>query len=473
MCSNRVQALRSASPIAPPSLWIRDRRQEYNIGLGRDRDSSSGRGREGPGDDNPHAILAAMSRARTTRAAAGLLSILLFILSVAVVCLLPPPLAVAATTTTTVLAAPPAISGSDDTIGTPPAIKGKAAILIDAADGRVIYAYNADARRAMASTTKIMTGILSIESLPLDRVVTASKKAADVGESEIGLAAGEQMKVQDLLYALMVQSANDVAVDLAEASAGSVSAFVAKMNEKAAALGLTNTHYTNPHGLDQTGHYSSARDLASLARYAMQNPLFRTLVSTETTAIPWPGHPTERSLKNHNLLLGKVDFVTGVKTGFTNDAMMCLVSSGTQDGTSLIAVVMGSQSWDAVDSSSVDLLEYGFSQYHQEVLTTKGAVLREVPVPYHYQQTLPLAADSGFSISVFGNEQVQQVVEVTQPIKLPVDEGAALGTVRYTVGGRPAGEVKLVAIHSVGPATLGVRLRYLWDRMLASVRNLI
>ena len=205
----------------------------------------------------------------------------------------------------------------------------------------------------------------------------------------------------------------------------------------------------------------------------MQNPLFRTLVSTETTTIPWPGHPTDRTLTNHNKLLGKVDFVTGVKTGFTNDAMFCLVSSGTRNGVSLIAVVLGSDSWDAVDSTNVALLEYGFSQYHQEVLTTKGAVVREVPVPYHYQQTLPLATEAGFSLSVFGDEQVQQVVEVNESITLPVDEGAALGTVRYTVGGRPAGEVKLLATRSVGPATLGVRLRYLWDRLLASVRNLI
>jgi serine-type D-Ala-D-Ala carboxypeptidase (penicillin-binding protein 5/6) len=242
------------------------------------------------------------------------------------------------------------------------------------------------------------------------------------------------------------------------------------MNEKAAALGLTNTHFANPHGLDQTGHYSSARDLATLARYAMRNQLFRTIVSTETTAISWPGHPTDRTLTNHNKILGKVDFVTGIKTGFTNDAMFCLVSSGTQDGASLIAVVLGSDSWDAVDSTSEALLEYGFSQYHKEVLTTKGAVLSEVPVPYHYEQTLPLVADEGFSVSVFGDQQVQQVVKVTRPLTLPVDEGAALGTVKYTVGGRPAGEVKLLATRSVGPATLGVRLRYVWDRMLASIR---
>ena len=430
-----------------------------------------------------------MSRARTTRAAAGLLSILLVIFSVLVVCLPAPSFAAAATTTstttTTLPAAPSATSvpstavapsvsvGGTDTIGAPPSIKGKAAILIDESDGRVIYAYNADARRAMASTTKIMTGILSIETLPLDRVITASKKAAAVGESEIGLVPGEQMKVRDLLYALLVQSANDVAVDLAEASAGSESAFVAKMNEKAAALGLTNTHYANSHGLDQTGHYTSARDLASLARYAMQNPLFRELVSTATTTIPWPGHSTSMTLKNHNRLLGKVDYVNGVKTGFTDDAMFCLVSSGTLNGTSLIAVVLGGDNWDAVDSTSTALLQYGFSQYHQEVVTTKGAVVRDVPVPYHYQQTLPLATDAGLSLSVFGKDRVQQVVEVTHPLTLPVQEGATLGTVRYTVAGRPVGEVKLVATRSVGPATLGVRLRYLWDRLIASVRDLI
>ena len=414
-----------------------------------------------------------MSRARTTRAAARLLSILLFILSVVCVGVLPVPPVAAAATTTTVLAAPPASGDDGGAIGSPPTIKGKAAILIDAADGRVIYEYNADQRRAMASTTKIMTGVLAIETLPLDRVVTASRKAADVGESEIGLVAGERLTVQDLLYALMVQSANDGATALAEASAGSVSAFVTKMNEKAVALGLTNTHYANPHGLDEKGHYSSARDLANLAKYAMRNEVFRRLVGTATTTIPWPGHTTDRTLKNHNHLIGKVDFVTGVKTGFTNDAMMCLVSSGTQRGVSLVAVVLGADNWDAVDSTNKALLEYGFAQYRREEQTTKGSIVREVPVPYHYEETLPLAAETGLSLAVYRNEQVKQVVELTEPITLPVEQGAALGTIKYTVGGRPAGEVKLVATRSVGPATLGVRLRFLWDRLLASVRDLV
>ena len=201
-----------------------------------------------------------------------------------------------------------------------PAVGGAAAILVNMEDGRVLYEKNADARRAIASTTKIMTGTVALESLPLDRIVTASKHATDAGESEIWLEPGEKLSVEDLLYGLLIKSGNDAAVALAEASAGSEKVFVEKMNAKAAELGMKNTHFSNPHGLDGKDHYSSARDMSILGRYAMQSEMFRTVVGTAKTTIPWPGHTYDRTLTNHNTLVGKVSYVTGIKTGYTGKA---------------------------------------------------------------------------------------------------------------------------------------------------------
>ncbi|MCZ7662199.1 MAG: D-alanyl-D-alanine carboxypeptidase [Thermoleophilia bacterium] len=348
--------------------------------------------------------------------------------------------------------------------GQPPEIGGVSAILVDMDDGRVIYEKNADERRSTASTTKIMTGILSLETLPMDRMVTASKKAADVGESEIWLEPGESLSVSDLLYALLVRSANDAAVALAEASAGSLEGFVQKMNEKAISLGLKNTHYANPHGLEAKEHYSSARDLAALARYAMRNEEFRRLVSTVTATIPWPGHEYKRTLHNRNDLVGETPFITGIKTGYTGKAGYCLVGSGARDGVSLISVILGEPTKESVDDDTVKLLEYGFAKYQRVVLTDKDLPVAEVDVPYHFSGKLPLLTDRRLVRTVYADDPVEQTVTVVDQLELPVEKGQTLGKVVYTVGGRPAGEVELVAGTAVEKATLAVKLRFLWDR---------
>ena len=161
------------------------------------------------------------------------------------------------------------------------------------------------------------------------------------------------------------------------------------MNAKAAELGMKNTHFTNPHGLDNKDHYSSARDLSILGRYAMQNELFRTIVGTAKTTIPWPGHTYDRVLKNHNTLVGKVPFVTGIKTGYTGKAGYCLVASGTRDGVSMVTVILGEPTKAAVDTDTHKLLEYGFGKYRQVVLAEKGAEMAEVDVPYHFHERCP------------------------------------------------------------------------------------
>ena len=261
----------------------------------------------------------------------------------------------------------------------PLVIHAKAAIVIDMDSGQILYSHNANARRAIASTTKIMTTILTLETLPLDQVVTVSARAANVGEQSLGLKAGERLTVEQLLYGALVHSANDAAFALAEACGGTMEAFVRRMNEEASQLGLSNTHYVNPDGLDAVGHYSSARDLATLARYAMQNPEFRKIVSTVNYSLTLPGKSQPFVFRNVNKLLGSVSWVTGIKTGSTNDAGFCLVASGTQDGTSVISVVLGEPSWTPTWVDSKALLEYGFEQEQAASILRAG-----VSIPPRY-----------------------------------------------------------------------------------------
>lgn len=346
-----------------------------------------------------------------------------------------------------------------------PAIGEAAAILVNMEDGRVLYEKNADARRAIASTTKIMTGTLAIESLPLDRIVTASKHATEAGESEIWLVPGEKLSVKDLLYALLVKSGNDAAVALAEASAGSEKAFVERMNAKAIELGMKNTHFSDSHGLDRPGHYSSARDLSILGRYAMQSEVFRTVVGTAKTTIPWRGHPYDRVLENHNTLVGKIPYVTGIKTGYTGKAGYCLVASGTRDGVSMVTVILGGRTKASVDKDTQKLLEYGFSRYRRVVLAKKGAEMAQVDVPYHFHERLPLVTYAQLETTVRIGEKVGRTLSVQSDLTLPVTAGDVVGTVAYQIEGRAAGKVDLVATRSIEKPTLGVKLRYLFDRV--------
>jgi D-alanyl-D-alanine carboxypeptidase (penicillin-binding protein 5/6) len=206
-------------------------------------------------------------------------------------------------------------------------ISAKAAILMDEESGRVLFAENAEQRLPQASLTKIMTALLVIENGDLHKDVVISKNAEETGESSIWLEEGEVLSRNQLLYALMLPSANDAAVALAESVAGSEQEFVSQMNERARELSLKNTHFANPHGLDAEGHYSSAFDLASLTREGLEDPLFRDVVTTKEMSIPWPGHDWERALINRNQLLNRYQGSRGVKTGYTSNAGCCLVGA--------------------------------------------------------------------------------------------------------------------------------------------------
>jgi D-alanyl-D-alanine carboxypeptidase (penicillin-binding protein 5/6) len=230
------------------------------------------------------------------------------------------------------------------------------AIVIDGATGRTLYEKNSEAPQFPASTTKIMTALLVIEEGELDREVEVTMEDSKVGESSLEIKPGDRFTRRQMLYGLMLKSANDVAHALGRDNSGSIAAFAEKMTRRANELGATSTHFTNPHGLHDVAHYTTPHDLALIARAAMQQPLFREIVATQRH--PWVTDLAVRELYNHNRLLGRFDGCTGVKTGFTRPAQQVLVSAALRENREVIAVVMHTNK-PGIWEDSMELLTYG------------------------------------------------------------------------------------------------------------------
>ncbi|HZD38857.1 MAG TPA: hypothetical protein VE664_09470 [Actinomycetes bacterium] len=249
----------------------------------------------------------------------------------------------------------------------PPRVKAGSVLLADEETGQVLFDRAERQPRAMASTTKVMTGLLALEHLDPRRTVVIGTEPTTVGEESLELRKGERLTVHQLLLGLLVKSANDAAVALADAVDGSEAAFVRRMNSKAAELGLRDTHYVTPYGLDRPGHHTSARDLARLWEVAMRRVDFRALVSTRSARLPGPAR--FRKFTNTNQLLGSYAWAVGGKTGFTNDAGRCLVASASRGGRRLVAVALGSP--DAFSDVRA-LFEYGFTAFDWVRLAQRG-----------------------------------------------------------------------------------------------------
>ncbi len=314
------------------------------------------------------------------------------------------------------------------------AISAKRAILLDAQTGRVLYERNADERGLIASTTKIMTALIVCEQCNVLDRVRIPKQAVGIEGSSIYLKEGEVLTVQELLYGLMLQSGNDAAVALAIYCGGTVEGFVQLMNDKAHALGLSNTHFENPNGLDSPAHYSTAADLAALTAYAMENPIFRQTVSTKTVTMG------TRRLKNHNKLLWQVDGADGVKTGFTRAAGRILVSSAERDGRRLIAVTMNDPD-DWKDHKA--LLEDGFARYHTVKIVSAGDCLGTRTVASGEQTQVELIAKEDFFYALAEDETPQIVLQNPQFVYAPVVQGQDAGVAHICLGDKAVGAVKL------------------------------
>lgn len=314
------------------------------------------------------------------------------------------------------------------------ALSAQKAILMDAATGRVIYAQNADDRSLIASTTKIMTALIICEQCNVLDRMRIPKEAVGIEGSSMYLQEGEVLTVQELLYGLMLHSGNDAAVALAIYCGGTVEGFAQLMNDKARVLGLRNTHFENPNGLDAPGHYSTAEDLAILAAYAMENPIFRKTVSTKSIKIG------QRYLRNHNKLLWQVEGAEGIKTGYTRAAGRILVSSAARDGRRLIAVTINApDDWN----DHAALLNRGFSDYSCRRILCAGDTVGTVEIAGGQAGTVELLAAQDFIYALTQEEQVELVIPGPGFVYAPVAQGAEAGFAHVCIDGKSVGKVPL------------------------------
>ena len=326
-----------------------------------------------------------------------------------------------------------------------PAIQAGAAILMDAQTGTVLFEKASHQRRAVASTTKIMTALLALEAGGLDQPVTMSRSAAQVSGSSLHLREGETVRMDDLLTALLLGSANDAAVAIAEHMAGSVEAFADEMNARARELGARDTHFVNPHGLHEPDHYSSAYDLALITRAAMEYPRFRELVQAKTAEIGlYGGAEGRRSIANHNKLLWRSQFVDGVKTGYVKESGPCLVASATRDSWQLIAVLLDSP--EAYEEA-LCLLDYGFSTYRRRAYARDGDALGRVRVRGSIRRTVPAVCEETLAaVAGPGLADDAPRLEVTlKDLRAPVARGDVVGEARLVARGRVLARSPLVA----------------------------
>lgn len=245
-----------------------------------------------------------------------------------------------------------------------PKLNAKSAIIFDRETKTVLYEKNSKEKRPMASTTKIMTAIVTLENADLGKIVTISRKAAGTGGSRLGLKVNDKITLEHLLYGLMLCSGNDSAVAIAETVGGSVEGFASMMNKKAKELGLTNTNFVTPHGLDNSNHYTTALELAKLTDYALKNKKFASIVNTKNYTVYINEYP--KQLNNTNELLGNMEGVNGVKTGFTNGAGRCLVTSCTRNDKQIITVVLGDDTKKMRTTDSIKLIEYAFQNFEDK-----------------------------------------------------------------------------------------------------------
>ncbi|HOV80340.1 MAG TPA: D-alanyl-D-alanine carboxypeptidase family protein [Bacillota bacterium] len=331
-----------------------------------------------------------------------------------------------------------------------PELVGEAAVLLNVKNGQVLYEKNSRSGVYPASTTKILTAVIALEKGNLNDLVSITPEASNVEGSAIGLQAGEKVSLEDLLYALMLNSGNDSAVAIARHVGGTVENFVAMMNDKAAGLGALNTHFSNPNGLPDPGHYTTAYDMAIITRYAMQNPEFRKMVSTKVKIIHRDDADAQTYLENHNRLLWNYEGAIGVKTGYTEEARQCLVSAANRQGRELIAVVMKSEGADIWEDTK-KLLDYGFGEFYCLSLTEAGKHVDEVPVKFGVTRSVPVQTGNSlfYDFPLGQRPEVKQEAIFRDNLAAPVRAGEKMGELVFSAAGRELGRVDLLAQREV------------------------
>ena len=329
--------------------------------------------------------------------------------------------------------------GNDDALGLS---AQHACLYIPEAD---ITAYDiaSNEKHSMASTTKIMTALIALENSKLDRIVTVSEKAVGIEGSSIYLKGGDRYTMNDLLYALLLQSANDAACAIAIELGGSIEGFADMMNEKAAALGLKDTHFENPHGLDSENHYTTAKELALITAEALRNPDFKTIVSTYRKTISTVDGECVRTVVNHNKMLLLYEDAIGVKTGFTKKTGRCLVSAAERDGLTLISVTLNaSNDW----SDHKKLLDYGFEKYEKKILAEAGELVFDAYVLNGIKSTVSCRNPNELSLVAKKSQgEITQVTEFNRMITAPIKKGDVLGYVFFESGDQVLASSPLLA----------------------------
>ncbi len=343
----------------------------------------------------------------------------------------------------------------------PSGLSAASAILIEAETGTVLYEKNPDVKRAMASTTKIMTAILTIEAGDLDSEFVVDSYAIMVEGTSMGLREGDRVSRRDLLYGILLPSGNDAANAAAVSVGGSIGGFVEMMNAKAEELGLSSTHFVTPSGLDADGHYTTAHDLAMLTAYAMKNETFCEIVACSSAEVEFGNPPYMRTLYNSNKMLHRYEGAVGVKTGFTDNARRCLVSAAERDGTTLIAVTLNAgDDWN----DHTKMLDYGFTQVHC------------YPLELSCSERVAVAG-TGVSVEVYAEPDdisllPAQREQLTRRVLLPkfvygsVGQGDELGKIEFSLDGKV---VKTCPLYASGSVTVPEEELSLWQRLMARI----
>lgn len=331
-------------------------------------------------------------------------------------------------------------------------------IVYDRISKSMIIGKNEDIKSAMASTTKIMTTIVILEKADLNEKVTVSAKAGGTGGSRLGLKRGDKASVRDLLYGLMLRSGNDAAVALAEHVGGSVKGFAELMNEKAIELGLTNTHFVTPHGLDDANHYTTALELAKLTDYAMDNETFAKIVGTKSTTIYINNQ--SRQINNTNELLGVLNGVVGVKTGFTNNAGRCLVTETKRNNMDIITIVLGADTKKDRTKDSANLIEYTFSKYkmynlEEQIIEefNKWKNINEKRILIIKGKTsnpkLALGTIEKATIPICDNDKIEYSINALTEVEAPVEQWNVMGTLTVKLNGEILENIDIVNVNEV------------------------
>jgi D-alanyl-D-alanine carboxypeptidase (penicillin-binding protein 5/6) len=358
----------------------------------------------------------------------------------------------------------PAVAQEASAPPKPPAIRASAAILMDAESGQILYAKNPDLPRPPASTTKIMTAILLLENTRPEEVITASKRASEVDGSALYLRPGEKVTARDMLYALMLRSANDGCVAVAEHIDGSEGKFTERMNRKAREIGAVNTLFRNCNGLNKPANRTTARDLALMARYAFRYPAFNETVQSRYYTIQRSIVKKDVVLKNHARFLWKFPGADGVKTGYTVPAGRCFVGSATWNGWRLISVVLNSP--DIVAETGA-LMKYGFKSFEVRNIVESGQVCTNVPVKNGRPPLIPVAAKDAIRYAAPKGQPLNlSLAPRVEPALAPVAAGATVGVLEVFANGKAVGSTPLVATGAAERALLSEAGGFLGGWML-------